>query len=250
MNEALALPQGLGTINVGEVLAFPRPRPMPESTVKQLTASAGDLMRSIASILEDLILSALEKRTASDFIAARQTTFPKYFDAIIAFSKLATIAIPSHTIERIAFESFSEMEAEIREHGLTFFGAAVRDQALFAVWTLRKISDTCQRINAAPEPADKKSDCEFCSRFAWTVVMARFHLDCLLKSMEVGRPIYPDVLDVMVDGLRSAVDAFTWVRRGLDLRVPRTEPLIESPEWDDEDEALMREASNESIAEL
>ena len=52
-----------------------------------------------------------------------------------------------------------------------------------------------------------------------------------------------------MDGLRGAVDAYTWVRRAYDLRVPRLEASVESVVWDEEDAELLREADRDLVGD-
>src|SRR5271165_6610911 len=212
----LAMPKDLGAINVSDMLAFPS---LPsERSVKRLSVSADELIRNITSVADELVVRAIERRTAAEFVETRNEVFRKYFDAVRAYSDLARIVVPKHVLELLTTESLSQMEAEFGEHGLSAFGAAVRDQAIFTVWTMRKISDICRRINAlslAPELVE--ADLKPRTEYAFTAVYARFHLECLLKSMHLRKPIYPDVLSVVTDGLRAAVNAYTWAVRGLDL---------------------------------
>jgi hypothetical protein len=126
----------------------------------------------------------------------------------------------------------------------------VRDQAIFTAWTLRKISDICQRIDGAPLASNlNEADSALHQRFAYHAMRTRFHLDCLFKSMHFQKPIYPDVLEVISSGLRSAVNAYAWARRALDLRVPALETQAAPIEWDDEERQLLREASDDTLTE-
>jgi hypothetical protein len=158
---------------------------------------------------------------------------------------LARATVPAHILERLTQESFSEMEAEFRDGALASFGSAVRDQAIFTVWTLRKISDICQKIVDAPTlPKNLPSDdLENFKAFAWYAVLTRFHLDCLLKSMQVQQPIYPEVREVIIDGLRGVVNAYAWARQALDLRCPEILPEIAPVKWDEEEQSLLDEAT-------
>jgi hypothetical protein len=245
----LAMPKDLGAINVSDLLALPT---LPsDRSAKHLSVSAEELIRNIASVADELVVCAIEKRTAADFIAKRNEVFHQYFDAVRSFSDLARIIVPKHVLEILAAESLSQMEGEFREHGLDTFGAAVRDQAIFTIWTMRKINDVCRKINSSklsPELAD--ADIEPRTHYAFTAVAARFHLDCLVKSMHFRQPIYPDVLNVVIDGLRNAVNAYVWAVRGLNLRSPKSESQIASVEWDDEDQALLNEATHDMVAEI
>src|SRR5579863_8603520 len=203
MNPVFSMPPGLGVISVGEMLALPGFVSEKTKTVKRLPGSAEELIGNVLATLNGLIVYAIEQRTAKDFVAARDKVFPQYFDAALGLSYLVRVVVPKHVLEVLSSESFSEMEAEFREHGLAAFGAEVRDQATFTAWTLRKISDTCQRIDDAPIAEGlKKSDSELLRQFAFHAMMTRFSLDCLFKSMAFQKPIYPEVLPLVLDGLR------------------------------------------------
>jgi hypothetical protein len=244
----LAMPKDLGAINVSDMLALPS---LPsEQSAKRLSVSADELIRNIASVADELVGRVIEKRTAVEFIAARNEVFLKYFNAVRSFSDLARIVVPKDVLETMTEVSLGHMEAEFRAHGLTAFGADVRDQAIFTLATMRTTNDICQRIDSiqlAPELAE--SDVELRTSHAFNAVGARFHLDCLMKAMYLRKQIYPDVLNLVMDGLRSAVNAYGWAVRGLDLRVPRPEVQLPPVVWDDEDEALLAEATNDVMAE-
>jgi hypothetical protein len=236
-------------VRVGQVIAFPASS-SESSSKKQLAGVVGELFQSISSILEDLVLRVLDKHTAAEFEAVRAEVFPKYFEAMHALSSLAVIAVPVHVLDRLSAEFFCEMEAACRDHALVAFGADVRDQLLFTVWTLRKTADLCRTIAAAPLASDiKDQDSSFAFEYARAAVWTRFHMDCLLKSMEMKRPIYPEVHDLVIDGLRAAVNAYAWARRGLDLRSPTSEAATALAEWDGEDQQLLNEATFDEVAE-
>lgn len=249
MDAVLEMPQGLGAINVGEMLALPG---IGSKTKREerLSGSAQEIFRSVALALDEMVVCAIEKRTATEFSAIREAVFPKYFDAVLGLSYLARTMAPRHVLELLANEAFSEMEADFRDQGLVAFGAAVRDQAIFTAWTLRKIGDICQRVDDAPLASSlEKHDQDLFNQFVFHSIWTRFHLDCLAKSMLLKKPIYPDVLGIVIDGLRSAVNAYAWARRALDLRLPAEEAKVEPVEWDEEEQQLLREATYDMLAE-
>lgn len=244
MNQALAMPvESLMAINVGEMLAVPTVR----SQRRTNRFTAEQVIQNVVSVIDDLILAMIERRTAAEFLATRVEVFPHYFQAVRALGDLARIVVPRHVLEIATAESFSETEAEFREHALAAFGAEVRDQALFTVWTLRRISDLCQKIDAerlAPELV--RSDRTLFEGFVSHAIGARFSLDCLLKSMLMQKPMPPEVLEVVMNGLRGAVNAFAWARRAFDLRVPRP-ATNDHVEWDEEDQQLLNEATYDEV---
>ncbi|SPF51982.1 hypothetical protein SBA4_480007 [Candidatus Sulfopaludibacter sp. SbA4] len=247
--DALALPTGLNPAHVGDLLGFSGM--ISERSAKRLPASAGELIQNVASILDEMVVGAIGARTAQEFSSIRDSVFEQYFSAVRALSDLARIVVPGHVLDGLAAESFCELEADIHERGLAAFGAALRDQAMFAVWTMRKTADLCQRINAAQLPVNlREDDASISSKFAIHAVWARFHLDCLIKSMRLRRPLYPEVMEGVTDGLRSAVDAYALARRALDLRLPAVEPEIPPVDWDDEEQALLDDATYDSAIDI
>jgi hypothetical protein len=236
-------------VRVGRVISFPTSSDEPPR--QRIPKQAWEIIRSIASILEDLVFLSLEKRTASEFSSIRTEVFPKYFEAMQALSSLTAIAVPAPVLERLSGEFFSEMEATCRERALDSFGAEVRDQLIFTIWTLRKTSDLCRAIVARPLPPESKDeDAELALKYAQYAVWARFHIDCILKSIETHRPIYPEVLESVIDGLRAAVNAYAWARRGLELRSPAPNPIVSPVEWDEQEQQLLDEATREEVAEV
>jgi len=249
MNDTLTLPQGLlGSLRTDQptIVAFPG-----KQAAKQLSGTTVEAVRSVSAIIDQIIIGAIEKRTAVDFIEVRNEVYPTYARVMLALGALANAVVPSAVMDRLTGEAFCEMEADLKEHGLAAFGAEVRDQAIFTVWTLRRINDVCDKIHKAPPLSiASDDDATFSRNYVAMALWTRFHLDSLMKSMQSGRPIYPDVMSEMINGLRSAVNAYAWARRGLDLRVSAVEPSITPVKWDEEDQELLAEASRDIVSSL
>jgi hypothetical protein len=92
MDAVLVVPPGLGCVNVGELLALPGK--ISEQHAKRLTGSAEQIIRTISSLLDELVAGIIEKRTATEFSAARDEVFVQYFSAIRALSDLVRIVVP------------------------------------------------------------------------------------------------------------------------------------------------------------
>jgi hypothetical protein len=137
-------------------------------------------------------------------------------------------------------ESICELEADFRDKGMDAFGEDVRNQALFTVWTLRKVNDLVDQIIAAKlDDSQKKADSASCVKFNFHLFRAQFGLDCLNLAIETNKAIYPEVIDELTDGLKSMVNAYAHARQGLELRVPTVEPTLTIAPMDDEDRALL-----------
>ena len=247
MNEALALPQGFWeSLKIARpaIVAFPS-----EQSAKQLPGATVEAVRGVLALMDQITTAAIKKRTAQGFKEARQESFPAYASVMLALGALANAVVPRPLMDRLTNEAFCEMEADLRERGLTAFGAEVRDQAIFTVWTLRRTSEVCEQIHKATlEDKDREADAEVGTHYLTMAMWTRFHVDCMIKSMDLGRSLYPDVLSEMTDGLRGAVNAYAWARRGLALRVHPPEPSIAPVEWDGEEQELLDEATRDMAA--
>lgn len=240
MNAILAQPQALETIfTIEELRTFVG---LPSKRSANISASADELVENVASIINGLLLSAIERRTRVDFIATRDLVFPQYVRAMRALAGLLEIIVPDRrVVEVLVSEAFCELESDFREQGLSKFGAAIREQGLFTVWTLRKISNIVwQASKAGPvSEGEKTKELKLVSRFAMSVIWTQFHLHCLIISIRRNKPLYPEVLPEISEGLRMAVNAYAWIRQVANLRIPSEDQLLAAPVWDEEDEELL-----------
>jgi hypothetical protein len=248
MNEALALPPELTTIGIREPIpfvGFPSKR-----TTKQLSGSADELVKNITTIIDQMLTGAIEKRTAAEFNAAWTEVLPNYARVMGALGALSKALIPPLVLEQVTSDSLCEMEAEFRDHAVAAFGSAIRDQGLFTLWTLRKISDLSRQLSKPDLTEDEKhKDSEFSTAFIYHGLRMRFNLDCLLLAMRRHQPIYPEVLTAISDALRSAVDAYAWIRQCVDLRIKLEEPTLPFIELDDEDREFIDASARDMAAE-
>jgi hypothetical protein len=249
MDTTLAM-QGIGLLfERDRAPAFLASRP--RKSARELSGSTDDVFKGMSLALEHLLSGVIQKRTAAEFTAAYADAFPKYVDVILALSRFADAVVPPDVIQRLQWESFCEIEGDFREHGLAAFGRAVQDQALFTVWTLRKINDLLAQIHGAKtvEPASADEDKTYSVSYMVNTLRANFSLDCLNVGLREKSAIYPEVLEELTNGLRAVVNAYAWIRRGVDLRIPRAEPALEKVQWDDEDQELLDEATRDVLGE-
>jgi hypothetical protein len=97
----LALALDFGIIKAGEMLAFPGA--ISERSGNQISGSADELIRNISGMMQDLVASLIEKRTAAEFEATRALVFPKYVDAALALSSLIHIMVPQQRDSTASF---------------------------------------------------------------------------------------------------------------------------------------------------
>lgn len=217
-------------------------------TTTQLAQSVQEIFKVTAGVLDNLLVRAIEQKTAAEFTVARTSVFSDYWKTTTALAGLAQVILQARTIDRLVSESFCELEADFKDQGLIRFGAAAKDQAIFTVWTLRKISRLLSKIKEAGDvPKSKKAaDSKLAGEFSFYAAWTQFHMDCLIASIRFDKAINPDILDEICEGLRGAVNAYGLVRQGAELRIPVDEPTLAPVEWDEEDQELV----DSSMAEM
>lgn len=204
--------------------------------------SVGKIDAQVAlNFVDDLLLRAISTDTRAEFVAARDAVFGQYARTITLLARLIKAVVPAASIQSLLSDSFCELEAEFREHGLERFGAAGRDQAVFTVWSLRRTSGLIAKIASSGKVSDELSerDRKLAASFGFFATWTQFNLDCLLASIRHDKTIQLDVLPEIIDGLRAAVNAYGYAREGLELRLPQHDPEIAPYQWDDEDQALL-----------
>jgi len=239
MNPTLTAEKLLQDDAPGGVLAFLASRSKQSS--RRLSAPASDVFKGIREAVDQLILRAVETRSEKEFRGAFMDAFPKYVGFTLALSSFSTASVPDETINRMARESICEMEADFRDKAVGAFGSEIRDQLMFTAWTLRKITDLLIQIGATqPDVSRREEDKDCLSHFLGTALQAKFSLDCFNMAMHLDRPIYPEVIESLKDGLRAMVNAYAWARKGLALRVPEDDSTMPSVVSDEEDDELAR----------
>ncbi len=210
------------------------------SSSRTLSPSDLEVFGGCDEAVTQILRSAIETRSGAEFRRLFESDFPKYVALTLAMSHYASAVVPKPVLDRLTRETICEMEADFRDKGLETFGAAVRDQALFTVWTLRKISELVTQIVATKlDDAKKAEDAEYSSNFNINTFRAQFSLDCLNLALQHGDAIYPEVLEQLIENLRAMVNAYAWARRGLEIRSQLQEPAVAMSALDDEDRALM-----------
>jgi hypothetical protein len=133
---------------------------------KILSIPAGEVFKGVAGVLDQLLITVIEKRTTAEFDSVFADAFPKYFAMTLSLSRIAHAIVPPDVVERLTRESICELEADFRDKALLTFGAATRDQAMFTIWTLRKINDLLIQISSVKlDKSKQKEDKAFCTEF-------------------------------------------------------------------------------------
>jgi hypothetical protein len=235
----ISLPEGLGQ-SPKELLELTGLPSEAERTTKQLSSSANDAIRAVVSIVDNMVLRTMEERTGEGFAKTSIQFFPQYFAAMSAMGSLIRVTVPKKDMEWVIAQSLTALEADFRDYGAAAFGADLRDRGIFTVWMLRKITDLSQAIKE--DIAPKNDISEEISKFAVHAVWARFHIDCLVKSIRANKPVFPDTVEQIVNGLRAGVNAYGWIRRAVDSYQGVTEPELLPVVWEDEDEMLLSDS--------
>lgn len=241
MNMPISMPMMARQADSLAFLAFPAKR-----AAQQVSGTTEELFQSISKIINSVLGDMLAARTSEQFTGLLARHFNTYLDVMLALSKLIKATVPLQVIDRLAHESMSEMESDFRDCGAAVFGTELRDQAMFTVWTLRKINDlaeTCETKAVRDEL--RPDDRQMFEQFILNVLYGRFHLDCLKMSVRKSIPVYPEVSESLADGLRAIVNAYAYVKQAADLRNDDPDEPAILIDFDEEEQELVAASMND-----
>lgn len=232
---------------IREQFAFLR-LPATPSAPKKLVSSQ-PVVAQITDISDDLVVKALRSGDAGDFRAVRKKLLPLYAKTVLSIAELSQVVVRGNERARLASESFDLIEAAFRIHGESL-GEAVREQALFTVYTFRQIDSLISEKLLIDAPDDKRSeDSELARQFASAVIWTRFHLHCLTLALNSSVRLSEPLREVVADGLRAAVNAYAYAKQGARLRESSQDSAPSLLAWDDEDQQLLDESTRDMEAE-
>src|SRR5258708_3040316 len=210
-----------------------------KKSAREVSAPAHEVFKGIVDATDQMLLRVIETRTEAEFRKVFEVSWPKYAAMGLALSSFAHAMVPVDVIDRLTRESVCELEADVRDKGLAAFGASIRDQILFTVWTLRKINDVfSQMATVTGDSAKREEDLSYRTHFVCYAYRAQFSLECLQMALRLNHPIYPEIMGGLQDGLRSMVNAYAWARKGLALRLPEDDSTMPTMVSDEEDNEL------------
>jgi hypothetical protein len=242
MNATFAASSGIEGLDGGGTLKHPVLAVPTRQSAQQISAKADHAIRGVVSLMEDILATVVDSHKGDAF----DEGFPAYSQMLLACSAIMRQTITPTVMQRVVWQSLLEEEGEFRQKGIPVFGEAVTEHAIFTVWSMRKIGDLIEQIFQAPElKSQSLEDKEFCKRYTYHAIRARFSLDCLHFAIRHNRSLSPDLVEHIRDGMRSAVDSYAWARQGLDLRRPAQESLDVKVDWDEEDQELLDAAMSD-----
>jgi hypothetical protein len=223
MNPSLPFPRNLLSPRLGDLLPFVPIIGRRAGRAENREIDADGLLRTLLQAHDGLMQGIIEKRTAEEFRKAREESLPEFSKIISTLAYVAHILKPRLAFGAIAYEALSSLENDFKNEGRDRFGATANDQAIYTVWTLRRIDRLFGEIlESGPVSEDlKERDRELAGEFISYSVWSHFHLDCLVTAMRFDRVLQPSVLSEVCDGLRAIVNAYGVVREGLEIRAPR-----------------------------
>lgn len=234
---------------VGTLGAFLVPSPVSE---KKLVRSDERLIRELVSVLDRQLIAAVETRSVAEFKAVRENVMPRYVRALRALYDTLINLVSGQMIDSISEGIFAELADDLEKQRDSRFGDKLTDQAVFTLWTVRRIGMLARQIMSAgkvPEhkrQADNKLGHEYYVVSLW----AQFHLDMLFAATRYDRPVCEEIRETICDGLRAAVNAYVIMKDALSLRMPRVEEATHDLNlpWDEEDEELLASSMREMHA--
>src|SRR2546422_7281923 len=72
--------------------------PAEKSAQKELSGSADEIVKTIAFLLNQMVMAAIDKRTAQEFTDAKHVVFPQYVQLVLSFATIVSTIVPKATL--------------------------------------------------------------------------------------------------------------------------------------------------------
>jgi hypothetical protein len=209
------------------------------------------LQRGLASIVltalresDALLKPLLAARTKEQFSTLRKNIFNDYANlSFIVANSFSGAAVEKRQVA--TKEAFKLVEHIMHTKGTPRLGCETVREAIFCLDTLRRSHrlvcelHSCGSVMAELSERDRKLSHDFTFSALW----AQMHLDCVRIIVTQSRDgVEKDVLEAIMEGSRSAVMAYSFVRQGLELRTKQEPYLVEVGPSDEEDQELLEES--------
>jgi hypothetical protein len=236
---SVGLPDSQGDISLSPFKSFGL---IGESALLRLSSPIADIAGKIRQQLLEMTVQVTGCLTASDFRQLRDELFPQFLKLVTAQNDVVMAKVDKAELPQLIQSSFGELEDTFTSDGISYFTDDEQKEILFSISTLRSATALFPQLIAL-KVDDKEliaQDVELASQFLVHLNWSIFHLCALVHVMARNKIIVPEVLQEMLDGLRSSVMAYAAIRQALDVRNAFAERYQEaiSASWDAEDEAL------------
>ncbi len=210
------------------------------------------LQRGLASIVltalresDTLLKPLLAARTKDEFVALRKKIWSGYVNlSFIVANSFSGAEVEKRQVA--TKEAFKMVEHIMHTRGTPRLGSETIREAIFCLDTLRRSHRlVCElhSLGTAVSPEFKEKDHELSSDFTFSALWAHLHLDCVRLIVTQSRDgVEKDVLESIMDGARSAVMAYSFVRQGVELRAKQQSYLVGNEPLDQEDQELLEES--------
>jgi len=235
---------------IGTLGAFFQPSTTSE---KKLVRSDERLIRELVGVLDRQLIAAVDTRSVLEFNSVRKNVMPRYIRALRALHDTVINLVSDEMLKSISDSIIAELADDLEKQRESRFGDKLTDQAVFTLWTIRKIGSLGREIlRAGNVQSDRRqADNALLYEYHAACLWAQFHLDVLFAAMKFDRPICEEIRETICDGLRASVDAYAIMKDALALRHPQTEetvPAVTLP-WDEEDEQLLASSMRDMNAD-
>lgn len=196
--------------------------------------------RVLCEALEGTVLIPLcRAKTISEFREIRSRSFDNYAKLLMALSIFIKDSGIQHTEKSFALLS-TNIDAD---HSLPWT-VSRRDEVSFCLETLERAYALVADFVSRPAPPSKRTeDYTLASQFAFASLWAQLQVDCLVYAIHSNMQLSEEVLDSIIESLRTSVVAYSYARQAYDLRDDGA-PLYADESWDTEDDTSAAVASH------
>jgi hypothetical protein len=209
-----------------------------DDILQSLDPITADMLRRIRNQLDSKVFQPLvASQSAAEFFSRSHTLFGTYFHlSVSAAAQIASISDPSNLVGA----SYTRLESSLTGRD-SFFSEEQLEEVLFCLSTLHRASILAIGVASQPEIAAEPAEIDrrLVQSFIGSMFWSLLHLGCVQFAVREGLRIPEQLIRTILLGLRSALDAYSFVREmyGLNRFLEGTSERA-IPLWDEEDQLL------------
>lgn len=210
---------------------------------RRLQRDVGLAVKLMSRQMDSMVRPLIACRTKEEFCRLRDEIFPKYANACLGVSNMMRSVMTNIDHLESIQESLSSIMKAFRSVGAAYLGSEGKGEVLFCLATMKKAFGMVRFILSKPVLAgSEERDIDLARSFATHVIFFQLNFTSLGLAISSDESVNPQVLEEIVQGLRSSIMAYASVRQAMDIRGFSEERYAEPADvsWDAEDEAFAR----------
>jgi hypothetical protein len=214
---------------------------------RRLEGSVADIVRQVSRQLDDIADTIISLPSAQIFTEHIEELFKVYVGFAQALGKIVSVKVGAVNLQHLLEDMLTYIQGGFMEADKCLGEGTYREIA-FSIETLKNTYRLIAQIvltDSSPEcqlTEDQQTEDRRLGHLCYSHLMiSHFHLHALGRAIHKSHRLPSDLLEVLLEGARESVMAYSYVRMAVDLRGSLDSKYVKPPEgtWDEEDQAFV-----------